>query len=91
LTSFPKGEHPLRDIVVLMPDTGMRNARAMISGPYVLKSTGNLKAVMDSMGHVDVKTAMKYQHPELDIVRMAVNSRHILRHTGENGKAQTQP
>jgi hypothetical protein len=28
---------------------------------------------MQTMGHVDVKTAMKYQHPELDIVRSALN------------------
>jgi integrase len=54
-------------------------------GTYLLQSTGNLKAVMDCMGHVDVKTAMKYQHPELEIVRMALDSRHTLRHTGANG------
>jgi len=42
-------------------------------GTRVLKQTGNLKLVMQSMGHVDVKTAMKYQHPELDIVRSALN------------------
>ena len=35
--------------------------------------TGNLKAVMKVMGHKDVKTAMKYQHPEIDIVRAALN------------------
>jgi len=34
--------------------------------------TGNLKAVMEMMGHRDVKTAMRYQHPELDIVRAAL-------------------
>jgi dipeptidyl aminopeptidase/acylaminoacyl peptidase len=33
-----------------------------------LGKTGNLKAVMDAMGHTDVKIAMTYQHPELDIV-----------------------
>ena len=38
-----------------------------------VKKTGNLKLVMQTMGHVDVKTAMKYQHPELDIVRSALN------------------
>ena len=54
-------------------------------GSYVLERTGNLKAVMDSVGHQDVKTAMKYQHPELELVRQALNSRHTLRHTGENG------
>jgi hypothetical protein len=35
------------------------------------------------MGHSDVKTAMTYQHPELNVVRDAINSRHILRHTAE--------
>jgi hypothetical protein len=33
--------------------------------------TGNLAAVMKTMGHRDVKTAMHYQHPELDVVRVA--------------------
>lgn len=42
-------------------------------GTRVLKKTGNLKLVMQTMGHVDVKTAMKYQHPELEIVRSALN------------------
>jgi len=42
-------------------------------GTRVLKKTGNLKLVMQTMGQ-DVKTAMKYQHPELDIVRAALNS-----------------
>jgi integrase len=51
-------------------------------GSYVLGKTGNLKAVMDAMGHADVKIAMTYQHPELEIVREAINSRHTLRHTG---------
>jgi integrase len=50
-------------------------------GSYVLGRTGNLKAVMDAMGHADVKIAMTYQHPELEIVREAINSRHTLRHT----------
>jgi integrase len=57
-------------------------------GSYVLEKTGNLKLVMDSMGHTDVPTALKYQHPELEIVREAINARHTLRHTlrhtGEN-------
>lgn len=34
-------------------------------GTRVLKKTGNLKLVMQTMGRIDVKTAMKYQHPEL--------------------------
>ena len=42
-------------------------------GTRVLKKTGNLAAVMRTMGHKDVKTAMQYQHPELEIVRAALN------------------
>lgn len=52
-------------------------------GTYVLQKTGNIAAVMNSMGHSDVKTAMTYQHPELNVVRDAINSRHILRHSAE--------
>ena len=42
-------------------------------GTRVLSTTGNLAAVMKTMGHTDVKTAMQYQHPEIDIVRAALN------------------
>ena len=42
-------------------------------GTRVLKKTGNLKLVMQTMGQKDVKTEMKYQHPELGIVRTALN------------------
>jgi poly-beta-hydroxyalkanoate depolymerase len=39
----------------------------------MLKSTGYLAAVMKTMGHKDVKTAMRYQHPEIEIVPTALN------------------
>ncbi len=42
-------------------------------GTRVLMRTGNLAAVMKTMGHRDVKTAMHYQHPELEIVRSALD------------------
>jgi hypothetical protein len=29
-------------------------------------------------GHKDVRTAMRYQHPELDIVREALNATHTM-------------
>ena len=44
-------------------------------GTRVLMRTGNLAAVMRTMGHRDVKTAMRYQHPELEIVRAALDCR----------------
>jgi len=48
----------------------------------VASRTGNLKAVMKVMGHKDVKTAMKYQHPEIDIVRAALNQDGIAAQVG---------
>jgi integrase len=42
-------------------------------GTRILKKTGNLAAVMRTIGHRDVKTAMQYQHPELEIVRAALD------------------
>lgn len=44
-------------------------------GTYALQETGNLAAVMKSMGHADVRTAMKYQHPDLNVLRAALNAR----------------
>ena len=44
-------------------------------GTRVLMRTGNLAAVMRTMGHRDVKTAMHYQHPELETVRAALDYR----------------
>ena len=44
-------------------------------GTRVLMRTGNLAVVMKTMGHRDVKTAMHYQHPELEIVRAALDYR----------------
>jgi hypothetical protein len=38
-----------------------------------LNNTGNLTAVIKTMGHKDVRAAMQYQHPELEIVRAALN------------------
>jgi len=42
-------------------------------GTRVLSNTGNLAAVMRTMGHKDVRAAMQYQHPDLEIVRAALS------------------
>jgi integrase len=52
-------------------------------GTAVYDETKNLATVMKVMGHTDVRTAMRYQHPILDPVRDAIvqrNSRHNPRH-----------
>ncbi len=51
-------------------------------GTRMMERTGNLKAVMRVMGHRDVKTAMKYQHPEIDIVRAALKEDERAREAG---------
>jgi integrase len=51
-------------------------------GTYVLQKTGNIAAVMNTMGHSDVKTAMVYQHPELNVVREAINARSLAENSG---------
>jgi hypothetical protein len=48
----------------------------------VLGKTGNLK-VVDVMGQRDYRTALKYQHHEIEVAREALNARHILRHSAE--------
>ena len=53
-------------------------------GTAIYEGTGNLAMVMKVMGHTDVRTAMRYQHPILDPVREAIdqrNSRHNPRHS----------
>ena len=58
----------------------------MITAPGFLKENRNLAAVMRTMGHKDVKTAMQYQHPEMESVRVIINdrnARHNLRHKTE--------
>ena len=46
-------------------------------GTRVLSNTGNLAAVMRTMGHRDVRAAMQYQHPDLEIVRAALNRTNV--------------
>ena len=57
-------------------------------GTRILTRTGNLASVMKTMGHRDVKTAMHYQHPELEIVRAALDYRAPINTTETNGAAE---
>ena len=42
-------------------------------GTRALSNTPTLAAVMTTMGHKDLRAAMQYQHPDLEIVRAALN------------------
>jgi len=41
-----------------------------------LERTGNLAALMKALGHGDAQTTMKYQHPGLEQIRVAVEERN---------------
>jgi integrase len=42
-------------------------------GTEMLQRTGNLALVMRVMGQTSTKAAMQYQHPDLEIIRTALN------------------
>lgn len=44
-------------------------------GTGAMDLTHNLALVMKAMGHKDVKTALRYQHPDTDTLREAMNNR----------------
>jgi integrase len=44
---------------------------------HALAATGNLAAVMKALGHADARTAMLYQHPGIEEIRRAVDTRNL--------------
>jgi len=58
-------------------------------GTTAYGATGNLAMVMNVMGHTDVRTAMRYQHPVLDPVREAIDQRN-LRHKPRHNELRVQ-
>jgi integrase len=59
-------------------------------GTFVYQATKNVKVVMDSMGHSDVRTTMRYQHPELEQVRIAIDKRNAQRHNSRHSDVVVQ-
>ena len=70
-------------------DAGLSDTLVLYSarhtfGTAAYEATSNLAVVMKVMGHTDVRTSMRYQHPTLDSLRVAIderNSRHNPRHS----------
>ncbi len=58
-------------------------------GTAVYEATGNLALVMKAMGHSDVRTAMRYQHPALDSLREVIDQRN-LRHNSRHSELRVQ-
>ncbi len=55
-------------------------------GTDLMQQTGNVKLVMKSMGHIDVKTAMRYQHPETGQVGRFIDQRNAQRKSAATGR-----
>ncbi len=55
-------------------------------GTAAYAATGNLAMVMNVMGHTDVRTAMRYQHPVLDSVRQAGSEKSTSQTTSQRAE-----
>jgi integrase len=54
-------------------------------GTAAYEATGNLAMVMKVMGHTDVRTSMRYQHPGLESIREAIGQRNLRHNPRHNG------
>jgi integrase len=75
LTTVAKQFRSLRETLGLPASFVLYCARHTFATD-ILAATGNVAAVMKTMGHSDVRMMMHYQHPGLEQVRAAVNSRN---------------
>src|SRR5262249_18491987 len=58
-----------------------------------LASTGNLAAVMKALGHSNAQTAMIYQHPGIESIRLAIdekNESEMQRHNSRHSPPLTE-
>lgn len=72
IVSVAKKFEDVRTKMGLSDDYVLYSARHTF-GTYLYALTRNLALVMALMGHSDVKTAMRYQHPEFELAIDAIN------------------
>ena len=65
----------VRDVMGLGSDYVLYSARHTF-GTEVMTETGNPKLVMKVMGHSELKTTMRYVHPETDMLREIIDRRN---------------
>jgi integrase len=88
LTTVAKQFREARLAAALPSSLVLYNARHTF-GTAVYEATGNLALVMKAMGHSDVRTAMRYQHPALDSLREVIDQRN-LRHNSRHSELRVQ-
>lgn len=74
LTTVAKQWRKMREGLKLPKELVLYSARHSF-GTHILNQTGNTAVTMKVMGHKDVRTTMRYQHPDMDMVREAVERR----------------
>ena len=72
-----------------LPESSVLYCARHTFGTAAYGATGNLAMVMNVMGHTDIRTAMRYQHPVLDSVREAIDQRN-LRHKPRHNELRVQ-
>jgi integrase len=87
LTTVAKAFADARTAAGVRPSVVLYSARHTFA-TSIMSSTGNLAIVMRALGHANAQTAMIYQHPSMETVRVAVDQknqvadqRHNLRHS----------
>ena len=87
LTTVAKAFAEARKKAGVSPSIVLYSARHTFA-THVMSATGNLAVVMRTLGHSNAQTAMIYQHPSIEAVRLAVDQRnsatserHNLRHS----------
>jgi len=74
-----------------LPASAVLYAARHTYGTFVYETTKNLQLVMNSMGHGDVRTTMKYQHHDhLEPVRNAIDQRNLVRHNSRHSPLAVQ-
>ena len=75
LTTVAKQFREARQLAGLPESLKLYGARHAFA-TYAVEATGNVFAVADAMGHEDLKTTRIYQHPELGVIRDAIDQRN---------------
>jgi integrase len=75
-----------------LPDSLVLYCARHSFGTAAYAATRNLAAVMDAMGHTDVRLTMRYQHQDTSIIRDAINQRNTeaLRHKERHSQEPVQ-
>lgn len=85
LTTVAKAFAEARQKANVSPEVVLYCARHTFA-THALAATGNLAAVMKALGHSSAQTAMIYQHPSIEAIRQAIDSRNLAQAERHNSR-----